>query len=315
MTAPSDARLDSLRDQLKSVHTYVVTPFRDDDMMAIDHGGLATNLDHIIGRGITVIAVGGGTGEADALSPTELARIARIAVDASAGRALVIATLPGNLAEANDLLTQYESMGVDVALALPPLVRWQLPPDIEGVIDYYRALGARSGLPLMPYNTQAWTVDTFERLAEVDAIIGVKDPCLDDLPFFRAIQVLGERFVWIGNKRHDPGVLHLRYQMGMQGFTSGMTNFLVEPELWMHEAATKRDWDRVIRLQAMAAELERARQASDDAAMIKACMDAVGLDGGPVRPPRRTIAASMRPALASAIEALQTALANERQEG
>ena len=136
-------------------------------------------------------------------------------------------------------------MGVDVALALPPHVRWKPPADLEGTVAYYRLLGERSSLPLMPYNTQGWGADMFVRLAEVDAIIGVKDPCVDDLPMFRAIQLLGDRFVWIGNKRHDPGVLHLRYQMGMQGFTSGMTNFLPEAELWMHAAAVARDWDRV----------------------------------------------------------------------
>lgn len=315
MSDPSGKPIELLKQRLKSVHTYVATPFRDDDLFTIDGDGLAANLEFIIEHGITVLAVGGGTGEADALSSTELEDIARTAVEVAAGRVVVIATAPGNLAEANDLLPRYEAAGVDAVLALPPLVRWNVPQDMAGVVDYYRVLGSRTELPLMPYNTQGWQVDMFERLAEIEAIVGIKDPCFDDQPFFRAIQKLGDRFVWIGNKRHDPGVLHLRYQMGMQGFTSGMTNFLVEPELWMHEAATARDWDRVIRLQAAAAELERARRASDDAAMIKACMDAVGLHGGRVRPPRRDIDAAERPLLRAAIESLRDALESERMEG
>lgn len=106
-------------------------------------------------------------------------------------------------------------------------------------------------------------------------------------------------------------MLHLRYQMGMQGFTSGMTNFLPEPELWMHEAAVARDWNRVVRLQALAADLERARNASDDAATIKACMDAVGLRGGRVRPPRRDVDPGQLPGLREAIDRLRAALAEE----
>jgi 4-hydroxy-tetrahydrodipicolinate synthase len=125
---------------------------------------------------------------------------------------------------------------------------------------------------------------------------------------FRAIQLLGDRFVWIGNKRHDPGVAHLRYQMGMEGFTSGMTNFLPEIELWLHAAAVAGDWERGTRLQAVAAELERARNASDDAAMIKACMDAVGLRGGRVRPPRRDVDPALLPGLRTAIERLRADL-------
>ena len=304
-----------LRERLKTVHTYAVTPFRDEDVLAVDHGALASNIEFLIDRGITVVAVGGGTGEADALSPSEFVDIARTAVETSSGRAVIVATVPGNLSEASELLGRYGEIGVDVVLALPPLVRWKVPPVLDGVIDYYEALGARTSLPLMPYNTQGWSADVFGRLAGIDAIVGVKDPCVDDVPFFQAIAALGDRFVWIGNKRHDPGVVHLRYQMGMQGFTSGMTNFLVEPELLMHEAAVRRDWDRVVALQALAADLERARRSSDDAAMIKACMDVVGLRGGAVRPPRRPIEAGARAALRPAIDALVEALAMGALEG
>ena len=67
----------------------------------------------------------------------------------------------------------------------------------------YEALGDATRLPLMPYNTQRWPAEMFERLARIPSIVGVKDPCEDDLPMFRAIQRLGGRFVWIGNKRHD----------------------------------------------------------------------------------------------------------------
>ena len=50
---------------------------------------------------------------------------------------------------------------------------------------------------------------------------------------------------------------------------------------------------------------------SDDAAMIKACMDLVGLHGGRVRPPRRDVDASLRPGLLVAIERLRGALEAE----
>ena len=301
--------LPELRAALRTVHTYAVTPFRPDDLSAVDHEALAANLRFLVEHGVSVVAVGGGTGEVDALSPDELVAVARTAVEVLGGRAVVVATAPGNLAEALQLLPAYERLGVDVVLALPPHVRWTPPPDPAGTADFYRALAARTSLPLMPYNTQGWDAEMFVRLADIPAIVGVKDPCTDDLPMFRAIQLLGDRFVWIGNKRHDPGVVHLRYQMGMQGFTSGMTNFLPEVELALHAAAVAGDWDRCVLLQRLAAELERARNASDDAAMIKACMDVVGLHGGRVRPPRRDVDPALVPALRAAIERLRSDLA------
>lgn len=301
--------LPALRAALKHVHTYAVTPFREDDLLAVDHDALAANLTFLVESGVQVIAVGGGTGEVDALSPEELVAVTRTAMAAVAGRAVVVATVPGNLAEAATLLPAYEALEVDVVLALPPHVRWKPPADPEGTVGYYRLLAERTHLPLMPYNTQGWDAGMYVRLAGIDSIVGVKDPCIDDLPMFRAIQLLGDRFVWIGNKRHDPGVAHLRYQMGMEGFTSGMTNFLPALELRLHEAAIAGDTARCVRLQAQAAELERARNASDDAAMIKACMDIVGLRGGRVRPPRRDVDPAALPGLRTAIARLQADLA------
>ena len=57
----------------------------------------------------------------------------------------------------------------------------------------------------MPYNTQGWGATMFERLADVPAIVGVKDPCVDDLPMFRAIQLLGDRFVLDRQQAPRPG--------------------------------------------------------------------------------------------------------------
>ena len=156
----------------------------------------------------------------------------------------------------------------------------------------------------MPYNTQGWPAEFFVRLGAIDRIIGVKDPCQVPHNFFKAIKLMGDRFVWVGNKRHDPGVVHLRYQMGMEGFTSGQTNFLPEHELQMHDAALHKDWPRIIELQDTVAPLERLRMAHDDAAMVKAAMDLVGLAGGPVRPPRRDVPAAGRVAIRKVLEDL-----------
>jgi len=216
--------------------------------------------------------------------------------------------VPGDLGAARELLPAYEQLGLEVVLAVPPLIRGRVPTDLEGVAEYYEALGDTTRLPLMPYDTQRWPAKMFDRLARIPSIVGVKDPCEDDLPMFRAIQRLGRRFVWIGNKRHDPGVVHLRYQMGMEGFTSGMANCLPERELRMHEAAVASDWNEVIRLQSLNAELERAGDSSDDAAKVKASMDAVGLHGGRVRPPRRDVPRTTRARLRRAIDALVATL-------
>ncbi len=290
--------------RLKNVHTYAVTPFRRDNLLEIDVAAFVKNLEFLIQHGVQVIAVGGGTGEIETLNPQELELLAKRALDVSGGRALIIACLPGNFREASDLAPRYERMGIELVLGMPPLIRGKIPADLRGVVVYFREIAKATSLPLMPYNTQGWPAELFVDLAGIESIIGIKDPCLVPQEFFRAIQMLGSRFVWVGNKKHDPGVAHLRYQMGMEGFTSGQSNFWPEPELELHAAALKKDWPAMIEIQRRIAPLERLRMAHDDAAMVKAAMDLVGLHGGPSRPPRLDVPESGRAAIRETLQAL-----------
>jgi 4-hydroxy-tetrahydrodipicolinate synthase len=295
---------ENLKAQLKNVHTYAVTPFKRGNVLEVDWDAFSGNLEFLLESGVKVIAVGGGTGEVEALTAQELEGLARTALSAAGDRALIIAAAPGNLKVAVELAPRYEKMGLRLMLAMPPLIRGNVPSDLEGVFEYYHVLSQASDLPLMPYNTQGWSPEFFARLSEIDRIIGVKDPCHFPHNFFKAIKLLGHRFVWIGNKRHDPGVLQFRYQMGMEGFTSGQTNFLPEHELQMHQAALRKDWVRIVELQNTVAPLEQLRMAHDDAAMVKAGMDLVGLNGGRVRPPRRDVPPEGRAAIRKVLEGL-----------
>ena len=289
---------EELKSRLRNVHTYVVTPFSKQDLFKVDLAALRGNLKFLVSSGVRVVALGGGTGEFEAITPAEYLSITRAALETVGDDALVIATVPGNLGVAADLLSEYERMGVQIVLGMPPLIRGRIPTDLSGIADFYRLLCQQTSLPVMPYNTQAWPVGVFCELAEVQGIIGIKDPCLNPHELFKAIQQLGDRFVWVGNKRHDPGVLHLRFQMGIEAFTSGQTNFWPQPELELFQLALRQDWNRMVEVQRLCAPLERLRLQNDDAAMVKAAMDLVGLAGGPVRPPRRDVSDQGREQLA-----------------
>ncbi len=277
---------EDLKEQLKNTHAFVVTPFEKGNRGRLDVKALSKNVGFLIEHGVKVLVIGGGTGEVNALSNSELATLARTAVDVAGTSTLVIPTLPENPGAALELAPVYERMGARVALGMAPYIRNDVPDDLTGVLNHYRVLAGASGLALMPYNTQAWPAAFFLRLAEVDRIIGIKDPCRAPHNLFAAIQRLGDRFVWIGNKRHDPGVLHLRFQMGIDGFTAGFVNFAPQYELELFELACRKDWEGMALIQRRLAPLERLRARYGDVAMIKAAMDLVGLSGGPVRPPR-----------------------------
>lgn len=290
-----------LLDKLKEVHVYITTPFTD-NLLKINESGFQKNLDELVKRGVKICAVGGGTGEADALSHEEQLRIAQLALEAVGDGALVVATLPGNLGEAVPLARKYHAMGIEVALALPPLIRGRTVMDAPGIVQYFKVLTNSTDLPIMPYNNQAWPLDFYLGLADNPRIIAIKDAMLDPLQIFRAIQRLGKRFPWIGNKSFDPPVTHLRYRAGMECFTSGMANFYPEPELALHEACKKGDIDEALRLQKICAGFSQLRSAADDASAVKAAMDIVGFSGGKVRPPRLNVDERTRSEIATILK-------------
>jgi dihydrodipicolinate synthase/N-acetylneuraminate lyase len=75
----------------------------------------------------------------------------------------------------------------------------------------------------------------------------------------------------------------------------------------MHQAGLNKDWPTIIKLQEMAAPLERLRLAHDDASMVKTGMDLVGLAGGKVRPPRRDVPPQARDAIGEVLKRLHVA--------
>ena len=156
----------------------------------------------------------------------------------------------------------------------------------------------------MPYNIQGWPAGFFLELAKVETIIGVKDNCRVPHEFFRAIKLLGDRFVWVGNKKHDPGLAHLRYQMGMEAFTSGQSNYWPDPELEIHAAALRKDWNTIVNIQDRIAPFKRLRLAHDAAAVVKGGMDILGLRGGRVSAPRCDAPPEARKALRRTLEEL-----------
>ncbi len=105
--------------------------------------------------------------------------------------------------------------------------------------------------------------------------------------------------------RHDPGVLHFRFQAGIEGFTAGFVNFAPQLELALFAAAQQQDWPQMIELQEQLAPLERLRSRFDDAGMLKAAMELMGLAGGAVRPPRINVRPAARKAIQQELQRLE----------
>src|SRR5215831_6166382 len=135
-----------LRSKLSGVIAFPITPFKDD--LSLDVEGLQHNLAMLMQYPISAIVAAGGTGEMYSLSPAEHRTVIETTV-AAAGRVPVIAGVGFGPNLGSELARAAEVSGAKGILVFPP---YYPNADDEGLVDYYRAIGAATSLGLLIYS-------------------------------------------------------------------------------------------------------------------------------------------------------------------
>ncbi|HWB84220.1 MAG TPA: 5-dehydro-4-deoxyglucarate dehydratase [Bryobacteraceae bacterium] len=274
----------ALRDRIRGVLGFPVTPFRQD--LSLDLDGLARNVDEMSRHPFCALVAAGGTGELYSLTPEEVEQVVRTTVQAAAGRMPVVAGAGYSAAIAADMARRAEKAGADCVLLLPP---YYSNAPFEGLIDYYAAAGSATGLPLMVYSRD-WAVFTpamVVRLAErVPTLEFWKDGQGDVRKYQRIIQSVGDRLAWLGGLGDDcvPGY----FAVGVQAYTSSISNIAPLLSVQLSEAGQARDFARLDALMARYVHplyAIRERSKGYEVSVMKAAMEILGMPAGPVRPP------------------------------
>ena len=169
----------------------LVTPMRSDG--AVDHEALAKAVDRVIEAGSAAIVSVGTTGESATLDVDEHTDVIRRTIDVAAGRVPIIAGTGANsTTEAIHLTAAAKAAGADAALLVTPY--YNKPPQ-EGLYRHFKAVAEAVDIPQILYNVPGRTaVDmlpaTVERLAELPAIVGIKE-AKGDLERVRELVALG----------------------------------------------------------------------------------------------------------------------------
>jgi len=272
-----------LRGRLSGVIAFPVTPFKSD--LTLDIEGLRQNLEKLIEHPVCAVVAAGGTGEIYSLTPAEHSQVVRTTVQAVRGRAPVIAGVGFGERLATDLAQASAEAGADGILALPP---YYPQADDEGMLEYYRAIGRATRLGMLIYSRD-WAnfgAAMVERLTGIPTLVAWKDGQGDVRRLQTIMNRVGDRLSWIGGAGDDtvPGY----YAIGIRAYTSSIATVAPRLSLKLHElaAAGRRDelmglmHSSVIPLYAL-----RVRRKGYEVSAMKAMMDMVGLQGGPVRPP------------------------------
>jgi len=279
----------TLRNKLSGVIAFPVTPFKEN--LSLDLPGLHHNLTKLLEHPISAVVAAGGTGEIYSLTPAEYARVIELTAHAIEDRIPVIAGVAFGQRLAVEMAQTAEKAGADGILAFPP---YYPNADDEGLIEYYRAIGEATRLGMIIYSRD-WTNFSpamVERLSAIPTLVAWKDGQGDIRRLQAIMNRVGDRLHWIGGAGDD--MVAAYYSIGIRTFTSSIATVAPRLSLRLHELAETEDrealtelLDRcVIPLYAL-----RARRKGYEVSAMKAMMDMVGLNGGPVRPPLVNVSA------------------------
>src|SRR5262250_1296693 len=159
-------------DRLRGCGTAIVTPFKQDE--SIDESAFRRLVEFQIENGVDFIVACGTTGESVTMSDDEQARVVELTVEASEGRAPVVAGAGGyNTREVIEKVHRYERLGADAILSVTPYYN---KPTQEGLYQHYRAIAEATELPVILYSVQSRTAcniepSTVARLAEITSLL------------------------------------------------------------------------------------------------------------------------------------------------
>jgi 5-dehydro-4-deoxyglucarate dehydratase len=250
-------------------------PFREHCSWLLDHE-------------VAGLFAAGGTGEFFSLHPDEVAAVVKAAVEETAGRVPVISGCGYGTAIAVDIARAAEKSGADGLLLLPPYLTRSKQDGLAAHID---TVCRSTSLGVIVYNRDnaILEADTLARLCERNPnLVGFKDGVGDIELMMRIYCKLGDRLSYIGGLPTAETFAPAYLEMGVTTYSSAIFNFMPEWALHFYKAVRARDKVTILR------ELSdfvlpyialRNRGSGYAVAIVKAGMEAVGRDAGPLRTP------------------------------
>jgi 4-hydroxy-tetrahydrodipicolinate synthase len=261
----------------------LVTPFTDTHQ--VDEAALRALIENLIGHGVHGLFVLGTNGEFFTLGQHEKLNIARITVEAAAGRVPVIAGT-GAFAthEVIDMNSRMAERGVDALSVITPFFNAISQKEL---ITHYTTIADASALPIMMYNIPAKTgmsigMGAVATLSQHPRIKGIKDSAGNFDSLVQMMQYRSEDFaVFAGTD----SLIYWNLLAGGDGAVAATANAVpgVVMDIWNRFRAGD--------LEGARAAQERLRPLRDAFAMgtmpvvLKKAADLLNVRVGPCRPP------------------------------
>ncbi|NKB69838.1 MAG: hypothetical protein GKR89_22425 [Candidatus Latescibacteria bacterium] len=286
--------------QFGGVVPAIISPKNEDG--TLNEEAFRAVMEFNIQAGVHGFWVAGGTGESVLLDDEENQRIAEIAADQNQGRTQIIMHVGANTtARAEKLAAHAAQVGVEAVCAVPPFF---YQGDEDGVVEYYRVVGAAAQRPLFIYNLPSCTgLDVspglMQRLVEeVPQTAGLKHSSRVFAHMLDFARMEIDAFIGSG-KLMLPALT-----IGAVGAVDGP--LIAAPELWVAiwEAYQAGDLAAAQQAQERAGAFHRTVAQFGYFGSVMAVAGArVGIDCGSPRPPLRALQSHERELLFGQVEA------------
>ncbi len=284
--------------------SFPVTHFNADFSLNLD--SYSSHVQWLAGYEAAALFAAGGTGEFFSLSAQEIADVTRAAKEAS-GAVPIIAGCGYGTVMAKDIAQRAEAAGADGLLLLP---HYLMNVPQEGIYQHVKAVCDATGLGVILYNraNSVANADTIARLADAcPNLIGFKDGTGKTDLVRHITAKLGDRLCYIGGMP-----THELYAQGFNGiglttYSSAVFNFVPALSLRFYKAMRANDEatmaDILDRFFFPFTQI-RDRQPGYAVSTIKAGVELIGRNPGPVRPPLTNLTGEEKEMLKALIDSV-----------
>ena len=281
-----------VQEHLRGVAAGLLTPLNDE--LEIEHAKLSENAEILYEEGIRTFLATANISEYHSLSQRERIDAAETAVDALPEDACVLAGVGGSTSDATELVQEYERIGVDAMMIMPPDHTYLHE---AGLLEYYRKLAAATDRPLVPY-VRGFdpSIEYLGDLTRVDGIVGIKYALPDAVKLGAGVAAGDDDVVWVNGLAEPYAVAF--WAEGAEGFSAGVSNFRPEVGLELFDALSNGEWERARELRNICLPYQNFRDETGaeneipgaiSIPAVKKGLELAGLHGGEVREPIRTL--------------------------
>lgn len=298
--------MDGMEPKFRGVITALLTPFTRGGER-VDTGALQALCEWQIKSGVHGLFPLGTTGEGPLVSVSERKRAGQVVVDLAAGRVPVIIHA-GHLRTSTscELARHAAAIGADAVSVIAP---YFYSYDEQALIDHFVTVARSvSRLPVLLYNNPATagnaiSPNVFRQVSQAcDNVVGIKDSSKD----LSVLRGFGEglspgQVLLVGGD----GLVFDGLASGAKGCVSSLSGVFPRAMLEIHDLWRAGDQEGARGAQLKARALTAALQKGPYYAAGKIILAKLGLPGGEVRPPMRSLTATEERAVLDALNELR----------